>query len=55
MTRNLVVTFDNGVKIPKAARILFRNRTDLFEYFDVAHQLSPLHYCLLHKINNAPN
>ena len=25
--------FDNGKKIPKAARVLFRERTDLFEYF----------------------
>ena len=25
--------FDNGVKIPKSARILFRQRHDLFEYF----------------------
>lgn len=26
-------SFDNGVKIPKSARILFRDRLDLFEYF----------------------
>jgi hypothetical protein len=26
--------FDNGVKISKAARLLFRHRADLFEYFD---------------------
>ena len=26
--------FDNGVKIPKPARLLFRERADLFEYFD---------------------
>jgi lipopolysaccharide biosynthesis glycosyltransferase len=26
--------FDNGIKIPKAARVLFRNRTDLFEFFE---------------------
>jgi len=26
--------FDNGAPIPKAARLLFRERTDLFEYFD---------------------
>ena len=25
--------FDNGVKIPKPARVLFRERVDLFEYF----------------------
>ena len=25
--------FDNGAKIPKAARVLFRERNDLFEYF----------------------
>ena len=29
----ITANFDNGMKIPKAARILFRERADLFEYF----------------------
>jgi hypothetical protein len=37
-------TFENGTKIPKAARVLFRGRTDLYKSFDNPYATGPGSY-----------
>jgi hypothetical protein len=47
-------TFDNGVKIPKSARVLFRGRSDLYDRFEDPYQAGSGSY-FEWMTNNAPS
>jgi hypothetical protein len=47
-------SFENGIKIPKGARVQFRNRSDLYENFDDPYSTGPGSYFEWIK-NNTPS